>query len=178
MPHTRSVSHSFVDPLKATESAPLKSTTHHISDKVSNIQTDMSTSAQDISYINVPRLSLEKDHQPRDRDSFESKNHHKPVYLHELEESIFDNSSNHLKIPKAEKVLSRISRTSAEIPCSSINNDNYILPSNRSMPTSFGSVVTLCELQPASKKKNKAFHELFKSVPQTDILIEGLKRVE
>ncbi|CAO3657968.1 unnamed protein product [Rhizopus stolonifer] len=175
MPHTRLVSHSFVDSLKATESAPLKSTDHHISDKASCIQTDISTSVQDISYINVPRLSLEKGYQPRDRVSFESKNHHKPVYLHEHEEPIFDNSSNHLKIPKAEKVLSRISRTSTENTCPSVNNDNYIPPSTRSMPTSLGSVATLCELQLASTKKNKAFHELFKSVPQTDMLIEVYK---
>lgn len=35
------------------------------------------------------------------------------------------------------------------------------------------SIASICEFQLASEKRNNAFHALFKSVPQTDRLIEG-----
>ncbi|KAG1185354.1 hypothetical protein G6F36_007007 [Rhizopus arrhizus] len=35
------------------------------------------------------------------------------------------------------------------------------------------SIASICEFQLASEKRNNAFHALFRSVPQTDRLIEG-----
>lgn len=38
-----------------------------------------------------------------------------------------------------------------------------------------GSLAAVCQYELANEKQNNLFHALFKSVPQTDMLIEGLK---
>lgn len=41
-----------------------------------------------------------------------------------------------------------------------------------------GSFAALCEFQLANEKQNDIFHALFKSVPQTDVLIEGFNFIK
>lgn len=121
------------------------------------------------SLTSLDKLKREVSQEPVNRKSTDSGRHTISSLIKKRKES------------RASKISFESNRSLSTNSSSGHGSDNYIQQQQSSIMISEldllserpGSFAAVCEFQLATEKKNEAFHALFKSVPQTDKLIEG-----
>jgi hypothetical protein len=116
----------------------------------------------------LDKLKREASQEPVNRKSTDSGRHTISSLIKKRKES------------RASKTSFESNRSLSTNSSSGRGSDNYIQQQSSMMISELdllserpGSFAAVCEFQLATEKKNEAFHALFKSVPQTDKLIEG-----
>ncbi|CEI98853.1 hypothetical protein RMCBS344292_12951 [Rhizopus microsporus] len=123
------------------------------------------------SLTSLDKLKREVSQEPVNRKSTDSGRHTISSLIKKRKES------------RASKISFESNRSLSTNSSSGHGSDNYIQQQQSSIMISEsdllserpGSFAAVCEFQLATEKKNEAFHALFKSVPQTDKLIEVYK---
>ncbi|ORE07892.1 hypothetical protein BCV72DRAFT_101005 [Rhizopus microsporus var. microsporus] len=178
-----SSNHSFLHSFtRKKENMPIETSINDTSHKKSSLDIQRPTTEEDTSehlenrprklsrsssLTSLDKLKREVSQEPVNRKSTDSGRHTISSLIKRRKES------------RASKTSFESNRSLSTNSSSGHGSDNYIQqPSMMISELDLlserpGSFAAVCEFQLATEKKNEAFHALFKSVPQTDKLIEG-----